>query len=219
MRGSSDCIKPVKGRRLGSLLSLVSRLWFWPLIGWPWCHERVGGVWLQLISAGLPQTWYETLHLDTNKESLIFFYLSINDHIQNTLIHVKCLLGCFETQSLLITFPSLFSPCSGLQTGLRPALESQTSKVPPPSPPWLWHNSRKIDKEGNCRPAGAGPQHEMESVLTPNIAPIKQSRLGKWRTFNEAFHHQSRVSWWYLKDTSPNSLYHVKGCSFFWRMY
>ena len=109
---------------------------------------RVGGVQLQLISRLLLlRAWYETLHLDINKESLMSFYFTLIT--DSTLIHVKCLhTRLFWTQTLPpdpVTIP-IFSP--GLQTGLRPALASSRLKSPPLADS---DTTRKIDKEGNCR--------------------------------------------------------------------
>ena len=166
------------------------------LMSWEW----EGGVQLQLISRLLlPRTWYETLHLDINKESLMCFYFLITD---STLIHVKCLPGCSERKRFLqIPSPSLFSPLHcGLQTGLRPALASSRLKFSPP--PWLTLTQHgKLTK----RETAACCTHEMEqqSVLTPNIAPIKQG----WENEKHFTIHHSYLG--SLQDTSPSSLYYV----------
>ena len=125
----------------------------------------------------------------------MFFYFLITD---NTLIHVECLPGCSERKRLLqIPSPSLFSPLHcGLQTGLRPALASSRLKF---SPLTLTQHGKLTKRE-----TAACCTHEMEpSVLTPNIAPIKQG----WENEEHfTIHHTYLGS---LQDTSPSSLYYV----------
>ena len=86
------------------------------------------------------------------KESSMF-YLLIIDIDSNKMLTRMIIFWLPMFPLAALTIPIL-SP--GLQTDLRPALVLQPSELPPDSEMW---------QRGKLPAAGAGPQHEMESVL------------------------------------------------------